>query len=215
MKIEELENATNQLLEAQGKLTDLERKCKNIEADRQLIQNELDDTRDALQVEANKSLNMQAQVEKIKADTEKKIFQKDDELDAQKIASRRQIESLQSQLEESELRHKNDLSSLKKRNQAELDEALYKCEQTTKAKVEAENQLKKTQLANKELLDKLTEEQHMLDATRDQLSSAEKRASTLRAELEEMKALFERVNKKRMCLFLMMSFLFHVIILKV
>ena len=34
----------------------------------------------------------------------------------------------------------------------------------------------------------------MLDATRDQMSSAERRASTLRAELEELKALFERVN---------------------
>jgi hypothetical protein len=34
----------------------------------------------------------------------------------------------------------------------------------------------------------------MLDATRDQMSSAERRASTLRAELEELKALFERVK---------------------
>jgi len=33
----------------------------------------------------------------------------------------------------------------------------------------------------------------MLDATRDQMSNAERRASTLRAELEELKALYERV----------------------
>jgi hypothetical protein len=45
----------------------------------------------------------------------------------------------------------------------------------------------------KDYLDKLTEEQHMLDATRDQMSNAERRASTLRAELEEIKALYERV----------------------
>ena len=45
----------------------------------------------------------------------------------------------------------------------------------------------------KDYLDKLTEEQHMLDATRDQMSNAERRASTLRAELEELKALYERV----------------------
>jgi len=146
---EELESATNQLLEAQGKLSDFERKYKNIEADRQQIQNDLDDTRDALQIEINKSISMQTQMEKIKTDAEKKLFQKDDELDAQKVASKRQIETLQSQIEDHELRHKSDLTSLKKKHQLELEESLYKYEQALKAKVEAENLLKKAQLANK------------------------------------------------------------------
>jgi chromosome segregation ATPase len=148
---EELESATNQLLEAQGKLSDFERKNKNIETDRQQVQNELDDTRDALQIEINKSISMQTQMEKIKTDAEKKLFQKDDELDAQKVASKRQIETLQSQIEDHELRHKSDLTSLKKKHQLELEESLYKYEQTLKAKVEAENLLKKAQLANKVL----------------------------------------------------------------
>ena len=91
-------------------------------------------------------------MEKIKTDAEKKLFQKDDELDAHKIASRRQIETLQSQIEDNELRHKNDLGSIKKKLQVELDEVLYKSEQTTKAKVEAESQLKKAQLVNKVIL---------------------------------------------------------------
>jgi hypothetical protein len=42
-------------------------------------------------------------------------------------------------------------------------------------------------------MDKLVEEQNMHDSSRDQLFSAEKRASTYRAELEESKALLERV----------------------
>ena len=149
---EELESATNQLLEAQGKLNDLERKCKNIEADRQQMQNELDDTRDALQIEINKSLSLQTQMEKIKTDAEKKLLHKDDEIDAQKVAAKRQIETLQTQIEDNESRHKSDLTSLKKKHQIELEEALYKIEQTLKTKVEAENLLKKAQLANKVLL---------------------------------------------------------------
>ncbi len=146
---DELESATNQLLEAQGKLSDLERKCKNIETDRQQMQNELDDTRDALQLEINKNISFQTQVEKIKTDAEKKLLHKDDELDAQKVAAKRQIETLQTQIEDHELKHKSDLISIKKKHQIELEEALYKTEQTLKAKVEAENLLKKAQLANK------------------------------------------------------------------
>lgn len=43
----------------------------------------------------------------------------------------------------------------------------------------------------------------MHDATRDQLTSADKRASSYRAELDETKSLYERVHKKRFYSFLM------------
>ena len=43
-------------------------------------------------------------------------------------------------------------------------------------------------------MEKLAEEQNMHDSSRDHLFSAEKRASTYRAELEESKALLERVT---------------------
>ena len=56
------------------------------------------------------------------------------------------------------------------------------------------NRLKAPVIFLQELHDKLTEEQHMHDLTRDQLSSAEKRASSFRAELEETKLLFDRVS---------------------
>ena len=113
------------------------------------MQNELEDTRDILQIELNKNMGVQTQMEKLKTDTEKKLFQKDDELDAQKSAARRQIEALQSQLEDNEMRHKGDQTSLKKKHQVELEEVIYKLEGVTKAKVESENLLKKAQLANK------------------------------------------------------------------
>lgn len=55
----------------------------------------------------------------------------------------------------------------------------------------------------KDLLDRLTEEQNMHDATRDQLTSADKRASSYRAELDETKSLYERVlETKRFYCFL-------------
>lgn len=46
-------------------------------------------------------------------------------------------------------------------------------------------------------MDRLTEEQSMHDSTRDLLSSAEKRASSYRAELDETKALFDRVKLEK------------------
>ena len=48
---EEIENLNNQAMDAQGRLTDAERRLKSSEADRQHIQDELDDQKDLLQAE--------------------------------------------------------------------------------------------------------------------------------------------------------------------
>ena len=201
-------------------MAELERKVKSLEADRQQLENDLDDARDSLQVENQRNQNLQAQFEKLKVDTDKRIADKDEELDASRTAHRRQLEAMQNQIEENEARHKNDISSIKKKFQAEMDDLRSRYEGAKKAKIDAENTSKKYQQSNKvrvddewsvgplfgstswltalpifqELLDKLTEEQHMHDLTRDQLSSAEKRASSFRAELEETKLLFDRVS---------------------
>lgn len=215
---DELETNTNQLLESTSRLTDLERKLKTIEADRQLLQNELDDSRDVLQLELQRNQNLQSQMEKLKADTDKKLADKDDEVDLQRASHRRQLESAQAQLEENESRHKSDLNSFKKKHQTELEELRSKYESAKKARTDAENQQKKLQQTNKvfffffnfsnlmknfinvkfqDLLDKLTEEQHMHDATQDQLSSSEKRATSYRADMEESKSLLERVTLQK------------------
>lgn len=57
-----------------------------------------------------------------------------------------------------------------------------------------------------ELLDKLAEEQHLHDTTTDQFNTAEKRASTYRAELDEFKALFERVSLLILYIYLFISY---------
>lgn len=69
-------------MEAQSRLAELERKVKSLEADRQQLENDLDDARDSLQVENQRNQNLQAQFEKLKLDTDKRIADKEEELDA-------------------------------------------------------------------------------------------------------------------------------------
>ena len=191
---DELESTNNQFLETQSRLSEAERRLKTLEADRLQLQNDYDDTRDAYDLEVQRNQNLQAQYDKLKVDTDKKLAEKEEEIDLLRSTNRRQLEAAQAQLEESENRHKADINNLKKKHQLDLEDLRAKCDLAKKAKIEAENQQKKLQQSNKELLDRLTEEQHMHDSTRDQLSHAEKRASTLRADMEETKSLYERVN---------------------
>ncbi|CAF0735017.1 unnamed protein product [Brachionus calyciflorus] len=197
---DELETTNNQFLDVQSRLTESERRLKTLEADRNQLENDYEDTRDAYDLEVQRSQNLQAQYDKLKMDSDKKIAEKDEEIDLQRSTHRRQLESAQSQLQEAENRHKGDLNNQRKKHQVELEDLRAKYEGAKKAKLETENQYKKLQQSHKEVLDRLTEEQHMHDATRDQLSAAEKRASSLRAETEETKSLYERLDKTKKAL---------------
>ena len=91
------------------------------------------------------------------------------------LSHRRQIEQLQTQLEEAETRYKTDLSRMKTKFQNEIEEIRVRYESLRKIKVELENQLKKLQAALKDAQDRLIEEQNVHEATRELLNAAEKR----------------------------------------
>jgi hypothetical protein len=78
---DEIEATSIQFQEIQGKFLDLERKYKLIESDRNQLQNELDDVKDQLQMELNRNLVLQSQMDKLKIDLEKKLADKEDEYD--------------------------------------------------------------------------------------------------------------------------------------
>jgi chromosome segregation ATPase len=191
---DEIESLSNQLLDAQSKIADLERKIKSLDSERQTLENDLEDSKDLHQLEVSKIQALQMQFDKLKSENDRRLQEKEDEVDAQKTANKRLTEQYQLQLEESENRHKADFTAFKKKNAGELEELRTKVEEAKKSKTDAESNLKKLQQTNKELTDKLTEEEHLHDETSTQLTVAEKKMSTLKTELEETKALLERVS---------------------
>jgi chromosome segregation ATPase len=191
---DEVENLSNQLMDAQSKIIDLERKIKSVESERQKVENDLDDMKDAHQSEASRSHTLQIQFDKLKSEHERRLQEKEDEIDSQKTALKRALEQTNTQLEDIENRHKADLANLRKKTAGELEELKTKVEDARKSKLDAEASLKKLQQTNKELTDKITEEEHLHDETTTQLTVAEKKIATLKVELDETKALLDRVS---------------------
>lgn len=68
----------------QSKYSELERKYKFSEADRFELQSQLDDLKDLSSVDLAKFNNLAAQFEKYKTDSEKRLFEKEDELNSQR-----------------------------------------------------------------------------------------------------------------------------------
>lgn len=79
---EELESTNNQLMDSTSRLAESDRRVKTLEAERQQLGNDLDDARDTLQLEINKNTGLLAAMDKLKADTDKKILDRDNEIDA-------------------------------------------------------------------------------------------------------------------------------------
>jgi len=168
---DEIENVNNQLLETQSRVTDAERRLKSSETERSSLEGELEDQKDALQLETTRYQGLVQQLEKLKLETDKRVAEKDDELDALKLQQKRQVETLQAVVEESENRGKQEINGLRKKMGTELDEALQQLEAVKKQKSDQEFGVKKLQLTNKELGDQLGEERNQHEITRDQLAT--------------------------------------------
>ena len=92
---------------------------------------------------------------------------------------RKQLEQMQTQMEELELRYKTDINRIKSKLQNEIDEIRIRYESLKKVKSEMEVHLKKLQANIKDAQDRLIEEQTAHGATRDLLNASEKRFGNL------------------------------------
>lgn len=124
-------------------------------------------------------------------------------------------------MEEAEARAKAEITRMKSKFQAEIEEIRLRYESLRKVKAEMENQMKKLQASLKDAQDHLIEEQNVHEATRELLNAAEKRngivndlpcfynepffsllVAILRGEIEEIRVLLDRVSlfeNREMC----------------
>ncbi len=167
--------ALNQISDLHTRIVEMDRIRKQLEAEKLSLGSTIEDYREQLQIEVSKYNSLFGSVERMRNDLEKKIAEKEEELELLRSGHRRQIEQLQTQLEELEVRYKTDINRLKSKFQAELDEIRLRYESLKKVKAELENHLKKLQVGIKEVQDRLIEEQTLHDTTRDLLNAAEKR----------------------------------------
>ncbi len=173
--LDEMDVQLNQISDLNTRLVEMDRLRKQLEAEKLSLNSTIDEYREQLQIEISKYNSLSASVEKFRNDLEKKIAEKEEELDILRSAHRRQLDQMQAQIEELELRYKTDINRLKSKFQAELDELRLRYESLKKVKVELENHLKKLQAGLKDAQDRLIEEQTLHETTRDLLNAAEKR----------------------------------------
>jgi len=194
---DEMDVALNQISDLNSRLVDMDRLRKQLEGDKLTLGSAIEEYREQIHIEVTKYNTLNASIDKLRSDYEKKISEKDEELENLRVNHRRQLEQLQSSLEEIEVRSKTELSRLKSKYQTEIDELRLRYDSLKKIKSEMENHVKKLQLSVKEAQDRLIEEQTGHAATRELLNASEKRFVSLRVEIDELRVLLDRSEKAR------------------
>uniref|UniRef100_A0A8C5N8M9 Myosin-6-like n=1 Tax=Gouania willdenowi TaxID=441366 RepID=A0A8C5N8M9_GOUWI len=193
---EEISDLTDQLGEGGRSTHELEKIRKQLEQEKSELQSALEEAEGSLEHEETKILRAQLEFNQLKADIERKLAEKDEEMEQAKRNYQRMLESLQSTLE-SETRSRNEALRVKKKMEGDLNEMEIQLSQANRTAAEAQKQLKSFQMFLKDTQLQLDDTQHANDDLRENIALLERRNNLIQAELEELRAGLEQTDRSR------------------
>ncbi|MFV1252979.1 hypothetical protein, partial [Klebsiella pneumoniae] len=132
----------------------------------------------------------------MKSEIDRKIAEKDEEIDQLKRNHLRVVESMQSTLD-AEIRSRNDALRIKKKMEGDLNEMEIQLNHANRQAAEAIRNLRNTQGMLKDTQLHLDDALRGQDDLKEQLAMVERRANLLQAEIEELRATLEQTERSR------------------
>ncbi|XP_018607009.2 myosin-7-like [Scleropages formosus] len=193
---EEISDLTEQLGESGKSIHELEKIRKQLEQEKSDIQSALEEAEATLEHEEGKILRAQLEFNQVKADIERKLAEKDEEMEQAKRNHQRVVDTLQSSLE-AETRSRNEALRLKKKMEGDLNEMEIQLSQANRQASEAQKQLKVIHASLKDAQMQLDDCLHANDALKENIAIVERRNNLLQAELEELRSMVEQTERGR------------------
>ncbi|XP_061926349.1 myosin-7 [Entelurus aequoreus] len=193
---EEISDLTEQLGESGKNIHELEKLRKQLDQEKSEIQAALEEAEATLEHEEGKILRAQLEFNQIKSEIERKLAEKDEEMEQCKRNLQRTIDTLQSSLE-AECRSRNEALRLKKKMEGDLNEMEIQLSQANRQAAEAQKQLKSVHAHLKDCQIQLDESLRANDDLKENIAIVERRNNLIQAELEELRAALEQTERSR------------------
>ncbi|KAL2085407.1 hypothetical protein ACEWY4_018727 [Coilia grayii] len=193
---EEISDLTEQLGENGKSIHELEKIRKQLDQEKAEIQTALEEAEASLEHEEGKILRAQLEFNQVKADMERKLAEKDEEMEQAKRNHQRVVDTLQTSLE-SETRSRNEALRIKKKMEGDLNEMEIQLSQANRQAAEAQKQLKSLQGHMKDAQMHLDESLRANDDLKENIAIVERRNNLLQAELDELRSLVEQIERAR------------------
>uniref|UniRef100_A0A803JF18 Myosin-4 n=1 Tax=Xenopus tropicalis TaxID=8364 RepID=A0A803JF18_XENTR len=193
---QEISDLTEQIGESGKSINELEKAKKQVEQEKSDLQAALEEAEGSLEHEEAKILRIQLELNQIKSEVDRKIAEKDEEIEQLKRNSQRAIDTLQSTLD-SEIRSRNDALRLKKKMEGDLNELEIQLSHANRQAAEAQKQLRNVQAQYKDAQLQLDDALRGQDDLKEQVAVIERRNNLQQAEIEENRAALEQTERSR------------------
>ncbi|KAG7270735.1 hypothetical protein CRUP_009815, partial [Coryphaenoides rupestris] len=193
---EEISDLTEQLGESGKNIHELEKIRKQLEQEKAEIQTALEEAEGSLEHEEGKILRAQLEFNQVKAEIERKLAEKDEEMELAKRNQQRVVDTLQSSLE-AETRSRNEALRIKKKMEGDLNEMEIQLSQANRQASEAQKQLKGVHAHLKDCQLQLDDALRANDDLKENNAMVERRNNLLQSELDELRSLVEQTERGR------------------
>ncbi|KAI1229527.1 Myosin-7, partial [Lamprotornis superbus] len=208
---EEISDLTEQLGAGNKSIHELEKVRKQLDAEKLELQAALEEAESSpsppqasLEHEEGKILRAQLEFNQVKAEYERKLGEKEEEMEQVKRNHLRVVESLQTSLD-AETRSRNEALRLKKKMEGDLNEMEIQLSHANRGANEAQKQVKALQGYLKvpvrehggDTQLQLDDAARVGEELKENVAMVERRNALLQAELEELRALVEQTERAR------------------
>ncbi|XP_014647754.1 PREDICTED: myosin-15 [Ceratotherium simum simum] len=193
---EEISNLTNQVREGNQNLSEMDKVKKRIEQEKTEVQVALEEAEGALERNESKVLRFQLELLETKAELERKLSEKNEEIESLRRNQQCAIDSLQSSLD-SETRSRMEAARLKRSMEGDLSEMELQLSCAHQQVSESTRSLGQLQIQVKDLRVQLDDSTHLNSELKEQVAAAERHNSLLQSELEELRSLQEQTDRGR------------------
>ncbi|XP_072288119.1 myosin heavy chain, skeletal muscle-like [Pyxicephalus adspersus] len=193
---EEIADLTDQISASGKMIHELEKVKKALESEKSDIQAALEEAEGALEHEESKTLRIQLELSQIKADVDRKIAEKDEEIENLRRNHQRAMESMQASLD-AEAKARNEAIRLKKKMEGDLNEMEIQLNHANRQAAESQKMVRHLQSQIKDLQIELDDTLRHNDDLKEQAAALERRNNLLLAEVEELRAALEQAERGR------------------
>ncbi|XP_066120338.1 myosin-8 [Saccopteryx bilineata] len=193
---QEISDLTEQIAEGGKHIHELEKIKKQVEQEKCDIQAALEEAEASLEHEEGKILRIQLELNQVKSEIDRKIAEKDEEIDQLKRNHIRVVESMQSMLD-AEIRSRNDALRVKKKMEGDLNEMEIQLNHANRLAAESLRNYRNTQGILKDTQLHLDDALRGQEDLKEQLMMVERRANLMQAEVEELRASLEQTERSR------------------
>ncbi|CAI5648785.1 unnamed protein product [Oreochromis niloticus] len=193
---EEIMDLTDQISQEGKTIHELERMKKILDVEKSDIKAALEEAEGTLEHEESKILRYQMELEQIRAEMDRKISEKEEEIDSLRGSQQRSLETMQANLE-AEIRHRSEAVRLRKKMESDLNEMEVQLGNANRQQAESQRIIRHLQTQVKEQQVELEDKVQLTNQLREQIALLERRCSLMSAEEEELRGVLEQTDRAR------------------